>query len=185
MNAAKKKPTSKVTKKKAVAKKPRRKVEAVPARYGTASPHLIVSPAKEAIALYAKAFGAKALMVMDAGPVVMHAELKIGDSIVMLSDEQPPMPGRPANRKTPKSAGATTGGIMLYVKDVDLAHARAVAAGFSSMMPPMDMFWGDRYCQLEDPFGHVWSIATHKVDMTPKQMKAAMQAAMAAPAPSA
>jgi uncharacterized glyoxalase superfamily protein PhnB len=158
-------------------KKAQRKVQAVPAQYGTATPHLIVSPCRDAIAFYQKAFGAKLLYTMD-GPsgVVMHGEIKIGDSIVMLADEQPPMPGQPATRKSPKNAGATTGGVMLYVKDTDAVHARAVAAGARSSMPPADMFWGDRYAQVEDPFGHVWAIATHQRDVTPAQMRAALQA---------
>ena len=102
----------------------------------------------------------------------MHGELKIGDSMLMLADEQPPMGPGPA-RKTPKNLGGTSSGVMLYVKDVDAVYARAVAAGATSVMPPMDMFWGDRYCQVEDPFGHVWAIATHVKDMTARQMKQA------------
>jgi uncharacterized glyoxalase superfamily protein PhnB len=135
---------------------------------------LIVSPCGEALDFYTKAFGAKVLMAMP-GPEgrIMHAEMKIGDSIVMCSDEMD-MPGSP-NRKTPKNAGATTGGVMLYLKDVDSFFEKAVAAGATAVMPPADQFWGDRYGQIEDPYGHVWALATHVRDMTPKAMKREME----------
>jgi len=158
----------------------KRRVQAVPAQYGSATPHLIVSPCSEALDFYVKAFGAKVLGKMPGpGGVMMHAEMKIGDSIVMLADEQPAMPGQ-SSRKTPKNAGATTGGVMLYVKDVDALFERAVAAGGTATMPPQDMFWGDRYGQVEDPFGHVWAVATHQRDVTAREMKSAM-AQMGAP----
>jgi uncharacterized glyoxalase superfamily protein PhnB len=158
-----------------------RRAQAVPAMYGSITPHLVVSPAAEAIAFYGKAFGARPGLVMDGpGGMVMHAEVKIGDSILMLADEQPPMGPGPKTRKTPKNLGGTSCNIMLYVKDVDAAFARAVDAGATVIMPPMDMFWGDRYSQVEDPFGHAWSIATHLKDMTPREMKQASAAAMAA-----
>jgi PhnB protein len=146
----------------------------VPPQYGTATPHLIVSPCSDALEFYTKAFGAKVLMKMDApGGLIAHAEIKIGDSIVMLADEME-MPGSGSNtRKSPKNAGATTGGVMLYVKNVDDWFERAVSAGASAVMPPADQFWGDRYGQLEDPFGHVWALATHVRDLTPKQMREA------------
>jgi PhnB protein len=160
-----------------------KRAQAVPAMYGSITPHLVVSPAPAAIEFYGRAFGAKPGMLM-AGPggLVMHAEIKIGDSIVMLADEQPPMGPGPQTRKTPKNLGGTSFGVMLYVKDVDAAYAKAVEAGATGVMPPADMFWGDRFGQVEDPFGHVWSIATHLKDMTDREMK---QAAMAAPPPPA
>jgi PhnB protein len=169
--AAKKAARGAATGKKAAAKK---KAVPVPPQYGTATPHLIVSPCGEALDFYAKAFGAKVLMTMP-GPEgrIMHAEMKIGDSIVMCSDEMD-MPGSP-NRKTPKNAGATTGGVMLYLKDVDSFFEKAVAAGATAVMPPTDQFWGDRYGQIEDPYGHVWALATHVRDMTPKAMKREME----------
>jgi PhnB protein len=152
-----------------------KKVEAVPSQYGTASPHLIVSPCGDALEFYEKAFGAKVKFKMPGpGGMIMHAEIKIGDSIVMFSDEMPPMPGQPANRKSPRNAGATTGGVMLYVKDVDALVERAVGAGATTTMPPQDMFWGDRYAQLEDPFGHVWAVATHQRDVSMKEMRQGM-----------
>jgi PhnB protein len=152
----------------------KKKATPVPPQYGTATPHLIVSPCSDALEFYAKAFGAKVLLTMP-GPEgrIMHAEMKIGDSIVMCSDEMD-LPGGPT-RKTPKNAGATTGGVMLYLKDVDTFFEKAVAAGATGVMPPTDQFWGDRHGQLEDPFGHVWAVATHLRDMTPKEMQKEMQ----------
>jgi uncharacterized glyoxalase superfamily protein PhnB len=165
---------------KAKASRPK-KAQAVPAAYGSLTPHLIVSPAGEAVAFYVKAFGARPGLMMDGpGGAIMHGELKIGDSILMLADEQPPM-GPGPTRKSPKNLGGTCSGVMLYVKDVDAVYARAVEAGATGVMPPVDMFWGDRYCQVEDPFGHVWAIATHLKDMTARQMKQAAQAAMPPP----
>lgn len=152
----------------------------VPPQYGTATPHLIVSPCSDALDFYSKAFGAKVLMTMP-GPEgrIMHAEMKIGDSIVMCSDEMEMPSSSPAsqrpNRKTPRNAGATTGGVMLYLKDVDASFERAVAAGATAVMPPTDQFWGDRYGQIEDPYGHVWALATHLRDMTPREMKKALE----------
>lgn len=158
-----------------------KKVEAVPAQYGTATPHLIVSPCADALNFYVEAFGAKVTSTMPGpGGVIMHAEMKIGDSMIMLSDEMPPMPGQAATRKTPRNAGATTGGVMLYVKDVDAFVQRAVGAGATAAMPPQDMFWGDRYAQLEDPYAHVWAVATHLRDVSPKELEKAM-AQMGAP----
>jgi uncharacterized glyoxalase superfamily protein PhnB len=171
--------------KKAAAKKAApKKAQAVPAMYGSITPHLVVSPASAAIEFYTRAFGAKPGLVMDGpGGVIMHAELKIGDSVVMLADEQPPMGPGPQTRKTPKNLGGTSFGVMHYVKDVDAAFAKAVAAGATGVMPPADMFWGDRFGQVEDPFGHVWSLATHKKDLTAKQMKQAAMQAGPPPAP--
>ena len=174
---SKKKTSSKAGKKagKKAAKKKTKKVEAVPKAYGTATPHLVVSPCKQALDFYEKAFGAKRTSAMEGpGGVIMHAEMKIGDSIIMLADEQPPMPGQPQTRKSPKSAGATTGGVMLYVKNVDAFFDRALSAGARVSMPVADMFWGDRYGQLEDPYGHVWAVATHVRDVSPKEMRQAM-----------
>jgi len=180
----------KITKKKAAPKKaPKKKsakLPAVPAGFRTVTPHIIVSPCLEAMELYKKAFGAKTVRTMEGMGKVMHAEMKIGDSIVMLSDEMGDMPGTPPReipRQTPKNAHASTGGVMLYVNDVDKWHDRAVAAGCTTSMPPSDQFWGDRYAQVEDPFGHVWAIATQIKKLTTKQMNAAM-AKMSAPLPS-
>lgn len=165
----------------AAPKAARRKVAPIPAGYHTATATLIVSPCVEALEFYQKAFGAKLRGKMEGpGGVIMHSEFKIGDSIVMCSDEMPPMPGQPENRKSPKNAGATTGGVMLYVKDVDAVFNRAVAAGAKPTMPPEDMFWGDRFAQVEDPYGHVWAMGTHIKDVSFKEMQKAM-AQMEAP----
>ena len=95
----------------------------------------------------------------------MHAEIEIGDSFMMPADEW-------GGVKSPKSLGGTTVSIFLYVHDVDALFKRAVAAGATATMPPTDMFWGDRYGKVSEPFGHEWGMATHKLDMTPEEMKA-------------
>ena len=171
----------KVAKRKPARKPSRRKVEAVPKAYGSVTAALAVRGAAEAIVFYGKAFGAKELSRMP-GPdgKLMHAEVKIGDTIVMLGDEAPEM-GSPS----PQALNGSPVSLMLYVKDVDAVFARAVAAGAKPVMPPADMFWGDRYGALTDPFGHRWSIATHKADLTPKQMKKGMDAWLASMGPPA
>jgi PhnB protein len=177
--AAKKAPAARGGKKAAVrrsAKAPARKskqVQAIPDLYGPVTPQLVVSPCAEALDFYERAFGAKVLMTMPgADGLLVHAEMNVGGSIIMLSD-QVDMPGSVV-RKTPKNAGAITGSVMLYVKDVDAAFDRAIAAGAKAAMPPRDEFWGDRFGQVEDPFGHVWSMATHTRDVSPAEMQAAM-----------
>jgi PhnB protein len=107
------------------------------------------------------------------GGKVGHAEIKIGDSLIMLGDE---MPG--SGNQSPQSLGGTTGGIFLYVENADAAFSQAVAAGAQVEAPLADMFWGDRYGRLKDPFGHSWSVATHIEDVTPAQMKERMQDVM-------
>ena len=150
-------------------------VRPIPQGYHSATPYLTLHDAAKALEFYKRAFGAQEIMRM-AGPdgKVMHAEIKIGDSIVMLGDE---MPG--SSVRSPQALNGTTGGIMLYVEDVDAAFKRAVDAGAQTETPPADMFWGDRYGRLRDPFGHSWSIATHKEDVAPAEMSKRMQQAMA------
>jgi PhnB protein len=150
-----------------------KKVQAIPAGYGAVMPQLVVSPCAEALEFYERAFGAQLGMRMP-GPdgLVMHAEMNIGGSIIMLADEMS-MPGEVV-RKSPRNAGAITGGVMLYVEDVDSVYQRALAEGAKSVREPTDEFWGDRFAQLEDPFGHVWSMATHVRDVSPEEMQAAM-----------
>jgi PhnB protein len=164
-------PARKKSKKKAAA---RRRVQAVPAQYGAVTPSLVVSPCSEALEFYQRAFGAK-LKGSIPGPngLLMHAEISIGGAMIMLADEMPPMNGQ-SPRKSPKNAGSTTGGIVLYVKDADAVFARAIAAGAKATMPLEDQFWGDRFGQLEDPFGHIWAVATHTRDVSMKEMRAAM-----------
>jgi PhnB protein len=142
-------------------------VTAVPEGYHTATPYLMVRGAAAAIEFYKKAFGAVELLRFPTpdGKSLMHAEIRIGDSPIMLGDEFPDMGG-----KSPSSLGGCTGGIMLYVQDVDVAFQKAVGAGAKADMPPADMFWGDRYAKLTDPFGHSWSLATHIEDVAPDEM---------------
>jgi PhnB protein len=150
------------------------KVKAVPDGYHTITPHLIVNDGAKALDFYGKAFGAQERFRMPGpGGKVMHAEIQIGDSVLMLNDEFPEQ-----GAKSPRSLGGSPVTIFLYVDDVDAWHKRAAAAGCATKMPPTDMFWGDRYCQLSDPFGHNWGIGTHKEDVAPADMEKRMAAAM-------
>ena len=151
-------------------------VKPVPAGFHTLTPHLIVRGAAQAIEFYKKAFGAEELTRMPSpdGRTVMHAELQIGDSILFLADEFPEMGAR-----SPKALGGSPVTIHLYVADVDAVFNRAIQAGATAQMPPTDMFWGDRYGKLTDPFGHVWSVATHTEDVPPEEMAKRAQAAFA------
>ena len=146
-------------------------VKKIPDGFHSLTPHLTVAGAAEAIEFYKKAFGATELGRMPApdGKRLMHAMLRIGDSPVMLNDEFPEMGGKGG----PLKIGGTAVTVHLYVEDCDAVYKRAVAAGATAVMPPVDMFWGDRYGRLTDPFGHSWSIATHQKDMTPAEMEAA------------
>ena len=141
-------------------------VKPIPDGYHTATPYLRVRGADKAIEFYKKAFGAEEMVRMPGpdGKTIMHAELKIGDSPIMLGEESKEM-----NALSPQSVGGTGGGVHLYVRDVDAFVTKAVAAGAKLAMPVADMFWGDRYGKLTDPFGHEWSVATHKEDLTPEQ----------------
>ena len=148
----------------------------IPEGYHTISTYLAVDDAAEAIDFYKRAFGAKERMRMDApGGKIGHAELEIGDSLIMLAD---PMPQQQST-KSPKQLGAATGGLFMYTKDVDAAVEKAVEAGATVEMEPDDMFWGDRFGTVVDPYGHVWSIATHKEDVPPEEMAERAKAAMA------
>ncbi len=144
-------------------------VKPVPEGYHTVTPYLVQGDAKRAIEFYRKAFGAETRMSMP-GPEgrVMHAEVKIGDSMIFLSDEFPEMS---PETKSPQSAGCVTGTIFLYVPDVDAVFKRAVEAGARVVMPVADMFWGDRFGKVADPFGHHWGIATHKEDLAPQEIQ--------------
>ncbi|HUF46465.1 MAG TPA: VOC family protein [Vicinamibacterales bacterium] len=144
----------------------RKKVAAVPKGYHTVTPHLVCRNAAGAIDFYKKAFGARVLarMQMPDGKVA-HAELQIGDSRIMLGDEMPEM-----GASAPQTVGGTPVHLFLYVKNVDKLFARAVSAGARADMPPMNMFWGDRYGKVSDPFGHKWSMGTHIEDVSPREM---------------
>jgi len=145
-------------------------IKAIPDGYHSVTPYLIVSGAAEAIEFYKKAFGATELMRMPTpdGKVV-HAEIRIGDSAVMLADETDDMKG--GAYRSPKSLGACSTSLMVYVPDVDRLHKQAVAAGARELRPPENQFYGDRSATLADPFGHVWTIATHVEDVAPDEME--------------
>jgi PhnB protein len=135
----------------------------------TIIPHLVVKGAAAAIDFYKKAFGAVEIgrMAMPDGKTLMHAQLKIGDSHLFLADEMP----FPGTCKSPQTLGGNSIALHLNVEDADAVFNRAVAAGAQPTMPLADMFWGDRYGQVTDPFGQRWSIATHKEDVAPEEMK--------------
>lgn len=145
-------------------------VSYIPAGKHSVTPHLIIKGAGKAIDFYKKAFGAEEVIRMPGpdGQSVMHGEIKIGDSHVFMADEFP----NPNNAvsASPGKLGATSVVIHLYVKDADATFNQAVAAGAKVVMPLMNMFWGDRYGQVVDPFGHQWSIATHVEDVPPGEM---------------
>jgi len=142
-------------------------VKAVPDGYHTLTPYMTVRDAMRAIEFYKQAFGAQEKGTMK-GPdgKVMHAELRIGDSIFMLADEMPQY-----GTHSPQAIGGSPMGLHIYTEDVDGAFDRAVKAGAKVEMPVTDMFWGNRYGKLSDPFGHKWSIATHKRDMSAQEIE--------------
>jgi PhnB protein len=143
------------------------KVKPIPDGFHTITPHLTVRDAKGAIEFYQKAFGAQVLNVAPGpGGKVMHAALKIGDSILMLNDEFPEFGGQLG----PSATGSSVA-LHVYLDDVDTAFQRAVSAGATVKMPLMDQFWGDRYGVVIDPYGHRWSLATHTRDMSPEEME--------------
>lgn len=147
-------------------------VKAIPDGYYSLTPYVYVKGAAEAIEFYTKAFGATETMRMPGpGGRIMHAEVRIGNSTLMLADENPDQ-----HALSPSTRGGSTGSVMLYTDDVDAVFNRAVAAGAQATMPPMDMFWGDRMGHLVDPFGHQWAIATHKEDVSPEEMEKRMSA---------
>ena len=140
----------------------------IPDGYRTVTPYIVVDDAAQAIDFYRRAFGAHEIdrVAGPDGKRVMHAEIRVGDSIVMLSDEFPQVGPR-----SPHALGGITGSIFLYVPDVDAAFQRAVDAGGKPVIPPADMFWGDRFGKLVDPFGHEWAMATHTEDLTPEEIR--------------
>jgi PhnB protein len=143
------------------------KVKPVPDGYHSLTPYLIVNDAARAIEFYEEAFGATEIMRLDAPDgKVGHAELKIGDSIIMLSDEC-----EETGQRNPQALGGTPVGLMLYVEDVDTVVGRAVSAGAKLVRPVKDQFYGDRTGGVEDPFGHSWYVATHVEDVTPEELQ--------------
>jgi PhnB protein len=145
-------------------------VKAIPDGYPRVTPYLYIDGAKAAIDFYTSIFGAEVRMTMP-GPdgKIGHAELTLGGSVIMLADEFPEMGAR-----GPKTVGGSPVSLHVYVEDVDDTFARALAAGASSLRPVEDKFYGDRGGELEDPFGHRWSIASHTEDLTPEEMEARM-----------
>jgi PhnB protein len=145
-------------------------VKPIPDGMHALTPHLICINAADAIAFYKKAFNAVELHRLPAPDgKIMHAAMRIDDSVFMMMDESPQW-----GALGPKALKGTPVTIHLYVDDVDARFDQAVAAGASVIMPVTDMFWGDRYGQVEDPSGHRWSIATHKRDVSPAEMQEAM-----------
>jgi PhnB protein len=155
-------------------------VKPIPEGYHTATPFLVIDGAAEAIDYYKSAFGARERMRMEApGNRIGHAEIEIGDSLVMLSDAFPQ-----STTKAPTELGGTTAGVFLYVEDVDAVVKKAVDGGATVTMEVADQFWGDRFGSITDPFGHSWSIATHVEDVPPEEMAERAKTAMAAMASS-
>lgn len=147
-------------------------VKPIPDGYHSITPYIICAGAAKALDFYKAAFGATELMRMEMGGTIGHAEIRIGDSIVMLADEFPQM-----GAVSPKSLGGTPTGLCLYLPDVDKAVAKAVAAGCTVERPLKNQFYGDRSATLIDPFGHKWTLATHVEDVPPEEMKKRMEAA--------
>jgi PhnB protein len=142
-------------------------VKPVPDGYHTATPVLTVDDGERALEFYSAAFSAKKREgVSSFNGKILHAEFQVGDSIFMLSDEFPGMGNR-----SPRSLGGTAASVWLYVPDVDATYRQALGAGATSVSEPIDMFWGDRHARVRDPFGHEWSIATHREDVPPAEME--------------
>lgn len=143
------------------------KVNPIPEGYHAVTPYLIMKGAADAIDYYKKVFGATELLRMPApGGKIGHAEIRIGDSVIMLADEVPEM-----GIVSPRSLGGSPVSILLYVDDVDAVFGQAVQNGAKVLRPIKDQFYGDRSGNLEDPFGHKWTIATHKEDVSPEEMQ--------------
>jgi len=151
-------------------------VKAIPDGYHSVTPYLIISGAADALEYYKKSFGATELLRIPAPEgKIGHAEIKIGDSPIMLADEFPEM-----GYKSPKTLGGSPVSIMIYVEDCDTVFKQAIAAGGTEQRPVKDQFYGDRSGTLEDPFGHVWHVATHKEDVSAEEMEQRASAAAAA-----
>ena len=150
-------------------------VKPIPEGYHSLTPYLVIDGAAQALEYYKKAFGATELFRMEHGGKIGHAEMKIGDSPFMLADEHPH-----EGHRGPKSLGGSPVGLMIYVDDVDTVFKQALDAGGTEVKPLQDQFYGDRSGTLTDPFGHLWTVATHKEDVAPEEMErriAAMSAA--------
>src|SRR5450755_2374474 len=147
-------------------------VKPIPDGYHAVTPYLMINEAAKAIDFYKKVFGAQELMrIPGPGGKVMHAELKIGDSIIMLADEHPEIDAR-----SPQAYGGTPVSLMLYVADVDDVFKRALSAGAKEVRPLKDQFYGDRSGGISDPFGHQWTLSTHVEDVSSEEMQKRMAA---------
>ena len=146
-------------------------VKPIPDGYHSITPYLIVDGGAAALDFYAKAFGAKEIMRFEHAGKISHAEIQIGDSRMMLGDEHPEM-----GALSPKTVGGVCSGLMLYVEDCDAMFHQAVAAGATVERPLADQFYGDRSGTLVDPFGHKWTISTHKEDVTDEEIAKRMAA---------
>jgi len=142
----------------------------IPEGYHSVTPYLIVDNATKAIEFYKKAFGAVEKFRLPTGDRIAHAEIKIGDSFVMLADEFPDM-----GHLSPKARGGTTVSLLIYVNDVDSAFRKAVEAGGTEKRPVEDQFYGDRAGTLQDPFGHQWTLATHVEDVPEGELQSRME----------
>lgn len=148
----------------------------VPAGFRTVTPHMVIQGCRDALAFYGEAFGAEVLEAVDApGGALMYAKIRVGDSVIMMNDEYPDH-----GILGPESGKAPSVQLHLYVDDVDAWFARATAAGCTELAPPADMFWGDRFAKVADPYGHHWGIATHIRDMTDDEVREAALAWFAA-----
>jgi len=144
-------------------------VKAIPEGYHSVTPYIVVQGAAKALEFYARAFGAKEKFRLPMGDIIGHAEIVIGDSHVMLADEMAP-------QRSPRTLGGTPVSLMIYTSDVDAMFKRAIAAGAKQLKPVENQFYGDRTGVLEDPFGHVWSIATHVEDVSDEEIRRRMAA---------
>ena len=147
-------------------------VKPIPEGYHSVTPYLVIKGAADAIEYYKQAFGATEIFRMDHEGKIGHAEIKIGDSHIMLSDEHPEM-----GYVGPQTLGGTPVSLMIYVDDVDTTYPKAIAAGGEELKALQDQFYGDRSGTLKDPFGHIWTVSTHKEDVTPEEMDKRMAAA--------
>jgi len=147
-------------------------VKPIPEGYHSVTPYIVIQGAAAALDFYKKAFGAIELFRMEHEGKIGHAEIKIGDSPIMLADEQPTM-----GYLSPKTIGGTPVSLMIYVEDVDTIYKQAIDAGAAELKALQDQFYGDRSGTLKDPFGHVWTIATHKEDVSPEEMDKRMASA--------
>lgn len=152
-------------------------VKAIPAGYHTVTPYLAIKNAAMALEFYKQAFGAaETVKLMMPDGRLGHAEIRLGDSVIMMADEFPEYGG-----KSPETLGGSPVSVHLYVEDVDTFFKKALAAGAKERKPVLDQFYGDRSGQLEDPFGHVWCVATHKEDVSPEEMQKRVQAMFGGP----